>query len=70
MKTNIEEAIKSKLTNIDNAKYPCIINNIRYKTGLNKVVNMVYNRLTEFTNWTFENAISDVELTLSNLGNE
>lgn len=70
MKAQIEKAIKMQLANLDNTKYHNIIDNIRYESGLRKVINMIYNRLTEFENWSFENAMTDVELTLSNLGNE
>jgi hypothetical protein len=70
MNAKIKENINSILDNIDSEQYNRISDKLKYVDGRELVVNMIYNRLEQFPNYSFANALADVEVTLKGFQNE
>lgn len=70
MNTDVKNAIIEKLDEISKKEYPAIYKKIQFNAGKELVVNSIYTKLSTFPNWSFENALSDVEINLNGLGNE
>ena len=70
MNAKIKENINSILDNIDSEQYNRIADKLKYVDGRELVVNMIYNRLEQFPNYSFANALADVEVTLKGFQNE
>ena len=74
MENKITEKVQNDLEKVllkcEIEKYPNIVKFMKYKVGKDIVINMVYNRLINFPNYTLANCITDVELFLNEQGNE
>lgn len=70
MNLQVNKAISDKLSGIDSKKYPNVAKKIKFEAGKQMVINMVFNKLSQFKDWNFENAISDIEVNLMGLSNE
>ena len=70
MNAKIKENINNILDNIDSQQYNRIADKLKYVDGRELVVNMIYSRLEQFPNYSFENALADVEVTLKGFQND
>jgi hypothetical protein len=70
MNAKIKENINSILDNLDTEQYNRISDKLKFEDGRELVVNMIYNRLEEFPEYNFGNALADVEVTLKGFQNE
>ena len=70
MNEKIRYNINRILDNINPEQYNRISQKLKFVDGRELVVNMIYGRLEQFPNYTFENALADVEVTLKGFQNE
>lgn len=70
MNAEIKKEIIDVLDKCDGKEYPHICHKLHFVDGKELIVNMVYNKLESFPNWTMGNVLSDVEVTLSGLNDE
>lgn len=70
MNPKIKDNINSILDTLDAEQYNRIADKLKFKDGRELVVNMIYNRLEQFPNYSFANALADVEVTLKGFQNE
>jgi hypothetical protein len=70
MNEKIRYNINRILDNINPEQYNRISQKLKFVDGRELVVNMIYVRLEQFPNYTFENALADVEVTLKGFQNE
>lgn len=70
MNAKIKENINKNLDNIDVEQYNRISQKLKFEDGRVLVVNMIYSRLEQFPNYSFENALADVEVTLKGFQND
>jgi hypothetical protein len=70
MNAKIKENINKNLDNIDVEQYNRISQKLKFEDGRELVVNMIYSRLEQFPNYSFENALADVEVTLKGFQND
>jgi len=70
MNAKIRFNINRVLDNIDAMQYNRISQKLKFVDGRELVVNMIYGRLEQFPNYSFENALADVEVTLKGFQNE
>jgi hypothetical protein len=69
MNVKIKENINSILDNLDAEQYNRISDKLKFKDGRELVVNMIYNTLEQFPNYSFANALADTEVTLKGFHN-
>jgi hypothetical protein len=70
MNPKVKAQIENVITALPSSNYNRINQEIATETGKEKVINMIYNRITQHENFSFENALADVEFNLKKLENE